>query len=142
MKYVCKGCGFQEILWNSRDGVTPFGISCERCHGYDMLHDAWPLDTFEPNYVPVPGQRIFIDLTRERMAEIAKKRLEHAGGTKYERPEDEWPEIIRSIVEESFSHGGSPPDVQVVPGAPDGKIGLEAPPRPMKPPYTGPLRFA
>ncbi len=146
MKYVCKGCGFQEILWNSRDGVTPFGISCERCHGHNMLHDAWQLDTFEPKYIPVPGQRIFIDLTREVMAEVVKKRLESARGTKYERPEEEWPEIIERCVEEAFSHGGSPPDVQVVPDGPDGKIGLEYKPpnRLAEPqgPFGFPKRFA
>ena len=28
MKYKCEKCGKTEILWNSRDGVTPFMIKC------------------------------------------------------------------------------------------------------------------
>lgn len=34
MKYKCEKCGKTEILWNSRDGVTPFMIKCEKCDGH------------------------------------------------------------------------------------------------------------
>ena len=29
MKYRCEKCGQAEVVWNSRDGVTPFIINCE-----------------------------------------------------------------------------------------------------------------
>jgi hypothetical protein len=37
MKYVCQECGHSEMVWNSRDGVTPFIIGCTKCDG-DMCH--------------------------------------------------------------------------------------------------------
>lgn len=33
MTYLCKGCGHREVIWNSRDGVTPFAATCPSCGG-------------------------------------------------------------------------------------------------------------
>lgn len=30
MNYRCE-CGHHELIWNSRDGVTPFTLSCPNC---------------------------------------------------------------------------------------------------------------
>ena len=43
MKYKCEKCRKTEILWNSRDGVTPFMINCEKCDGH-MQHTDWNED--------------------------------------------------------------------------------------------------
>lgn len=38
MSYICKVCGRLEWLWNSRDGVTPFAMSCTytACNAEEM----------------------------------------------------------------------------------------------------------
>lgn len=61
MKYFCKSCHTSEILWNSRDGVTPFIIRCKWCGG-EASHIDWDKDQCNPNYTPMHGQRVFIDL--------------------------------------------------------------------------------
>lgn len=62
MYYQCEKCYIVELIWNSRDGVTPFIINCVACGGA-MRHENWHLDKYLPDYVPQPGQRYFIDLT-------------------------------------------------------------------------------
>lgn len=61
MKYKCEKCGTVEVLWNSRDGVTPFIINCEKCNG-EMQHIDWNADERKVNYIPKIGQRVFIDM--------------------------------------------------------------------------------
>ena len=83
MKYRNPASGRIEWLWNSRDGVTPFGIDdplCpelaknryrERMRARDfkveeepdpasMSHVDWHEDVFLPNFVPTEGTRIFM----------------------------------------------------------------------------------
>lgn len=61
MTYRCEKCGCTEVLWNSRDGVTPFIINCEKCNG-QMQHTDWNEDKRVENYIPKIGQRVFIDM--------------------------------------------------------------------------------
>lgn len=65
MKYTNKS-GEIEWIWNSRDGVSPFGLQSK--DGNDHLtHADWHEDAFVPNFVPPVGMRIFVDMTwRER----------------------------------------------------------------------------
>lgn len=55
MHYRCEKCGKWEILWNSRDGVTPFCVKCRNCDG-TMKHEIWDRDFYAPKL------RMFIDL--------------------------------------------------------------------------------
>lgn len=71
MQYECKGCGHVEWLYNTRDGVTPFGVDCVACGG-EALHARWNEDRYQPDYDPPPGSRIFVDMTPEIAAEQAK----------------------------------------------------------------------
>ena len=64
MQYGCEHCGFNEELWNSRDGVTPFIINCPKCNG-EMKHINWRSDRRLPGYIPKPGKRVFIDMPKE-----------------------------------------------------------------------------
>lgn len=48
-----------EILWNSRDGVTPFGIKSRL--GNPSYHINFRQDQCRPDFVPEPGMRIFVD---------------------------------------------------------------------------------
>ena len=60
MTYRCKDCGFEERIWNSRDGVTPFGLACPSCKGHDHVHADWQNDRCNPLFglFMQPGQRL------------------------------------------------------------------------------------
>jgi len=79
MWYACK-CGHRERLWNSRDGVTPFGFGCPSCGGtlgeQGLLHVWWNLDRCVPDHVPHSGQRVWRDGTREDAEAILRDRQE------------------------------------------------------------------
>jgi hypothetical protein len=64
-----------EILWNSRDGVTPFCIAS--ADGRNMTHVMWERDRYSPDHRPTPGQRIFVTLSEERAAELARERVDY-----------------------------------------------------------------
>lgn len=72
MWYACE-CGHRERIWNSRDGVTAFGFQCPSCKEPKLRHVNWNLDQYAPDHVPAPGQRVWIDLTRDRALEIARR---------------------------------------------------------------------
>jgi hypothetical protein len=72
MWYACE-CGHRERIWNSRDGVTPFGLSCPSCNQPKLSHVDWRLDKCVPDHVPAAGQRVWISMTRERALEIARR---------------------------------------------------------------------
>lgn len=71
MKYRSDDGTEEEWLWNSRDGVTPFVISLRS--GKYATHVDWHLDRRDPNHIPKPGDRIFIDLTYAKALEYAKR---------------------------------------------------------------------
>ena len=64
MLYQCEDCKNIEVLWNSRDGVTPFIIACSLCDS-DMQHICFELDVRLLWIKPEIGMRIFIDCPRE-----------------------------------------------------------------------------
>lgn len=74
MWYVCEDCGHRERIWNSRDGLTPFGTGCPSCGGYQMLHADWHLDERKPNHTLHRGQRFWRDGTlREARATLQRR---------------------------------------------------------------------
>lgn len=54
--------GDEEVLWNSRDGVTPFVITLR--DGSEAEHADWSRDEYAPLHVPKVGSRIFVSATR------------------------------------------------------------------------------
>lgn len=58
-KYQSNVTGLVEWIWNSRDGVTPFGLIGK--DGTEAQHVDWHEDLYCPNYVPAVGTRIFAD---------------------------------------------------------------------------------
>jgi hypothetical protein len=56
--------GEREVIWNSRDGVTPFVIMLRS--GKEARHVNWSADRRVLDYDPQPGERVFTDLTKER----------------------------------------------------------------------------
>ncbi len=68
--------GFEvELLWNSRDGVTPFCIQ-DRTGKISLTHGLWKADLCAPLHVPEVGHRVFIDADREKLRPIAVARAE------------------------------------------------------------------
>lgn len=62
-----------EVVWNSRDGVTPFVISLRS--GKPATHVHWSGDERRLDYAPPAGSRMFVDLTPERALDIARASL-------------------------------------------------------------------
>ena len=75
MWYECKECGHREQFWNSRDGVTPFGVhgKCPNCPDSDMLHGDFNLDQRDPDHVPQPGQGVFVTMPAELVPVFARR---------------------------------------------------------------------
>ena len=59
MQYRDTVTGEVEVLWNSRDGVTPFIIESRK--GNEAQHVNWQQDRCKPDFIPTPGMRIFVD---------------------------------------------------------------------------------
>ena len=105
MLYECERCGRSETLWNSRDGVTPFIIRCRHCNG-EARHINWFMDECKPNHKPKPGQRIFVDMTKEKARKIALNVVKRANLIV---GDDELDALIND-----FWHNGKAPDIITV----------------------------
>lgn len=113
MKYRCAKCACTEQLWNSRDGVTPFIIECQKCGG-EMQHVDWHSDVYAPEMGELfrlgnsPVKRVFVDAkpTHKHIRDAAQKYvdewwdqnpsngggtmkevMQHVHGEKMEKPE-------------------------------------------------------
>lgn len=108
MRYRCPK-GHDHPVWNSRDGVTPFGIDCPE-EGCDQIadHHNWEGDRYEPLHQLIPGEYFFRDGTPEEAKAIILRRLESARGSSWERPESEWPALTDDILEGHEFQAGWP----------------------------------
>ena len=88
MQYACKDCGHRETIWNSRDGVTPFGCGCPSC-GQIMNHVNWPQDIYAPNHTLHLHQKFWRDGTPDEAEAIIRKRIEQMRGKYPCTPEEE-----------------------------------------------------
>lgn len=75
MWYACE-CGHRERIWNSRDGVTPFGLSCTSCGTANLRHVDWHLDQHTPEHCLFKGQRFWRDGTADEAIAIIERRIE------------------------------------------------------------------
>lgn len=77
MTYQCESCKKTVAIWNSRDGVTPFGVNCvfDECKG-SMKHIRWIDDVFFPEYEPKSGDYVFMDMPAEYMKILTVQRVE------------------------------------------------------------------
>lgn len=114
MLYQCINPTHVEILWNSRDGVTPFMIACRYC-GQDAKHILWKSDLCVPDFKPPKGMRIFVDLTEDKSRAYLTKWVNDNWRNKH-MPlcdgYDSQAEAIEALVKEDLKH------VQIV----DGKV--------------------
>ena len=53
-------------------------MKCKKCGG-ESKHVGWELDRCVPDYKPIVGQRIFVDMTKERAREIALEIIKKSG---------------------------------------------------------------
>jgi hypothetical protein len=72
LKYASNDGQIVEWIWNSRDGVTPFGVM-SRCGTKELRHVQWRFDVRIVNYEPLPGERIFVDATEELLRPKAEE---------------------------------------------------------------------
>lgn len=93
MTYAC-ACGHRETIWNSRDGVTPFGMECQSCGGMDVRHVDWKRDVYAPHHKLHKGQRFWRDGTPDEAEAIMRGRIESYQDTYPCTPEKE-AELIR-----------------------------------------------
>lgn len=94
MWYACK-CGHRERIWNSRDGVTPFGCNCPSCSG-TMSHVEWHNDVMAPHHKLTSGQRFWRDGTPDEAETIMRWRIEQSKGGRWEATPEMIPELIRA----------------------------------------------
>lgn len=84
MQYHCESCGKTEIIWNSRDGVTPFIVRCFFCKG-EAKHINWDQDRRVVDFTPQPGTRIFRDKSKEDYLKSKKNYLEENWGERLQK---------------------------------------------------------
>lgn len=103
MQYKCEACGLTEMLYNSRDGVTPFIIRCVRCGG-EAQHVNWKQD------FRILNLRVFINMTEERAREIAEARLSHSacGVEPPAKGTPEYDKLVNSIAADIYRDGTTP----------------------------------
>lgn len=83
MWYACE-CGHRDRIWNSRDGVTPYGgVHCTSCGstGYPrraLIHVDWNLDECRADHKLTPGQRFFRDGTADDAVRIIDRNIARA----------------------------------------------------------------
>jgi hypothetical protein len=75
MAYACV-CGHRETIWNSRDGVTPFGTGCPSCGKPELRHVEWQRDVYAPDHKLHRGQRFWRDGTPDEAEAIMRRRIE------------------------------------------------------------------
>lgn len=123
MKYASDGDGgtdpLVERIWNSRDGVTPFVVSNhpdtrKRFGLVEMRHVDWGQDRIEPFWPHVGlrvGDRIFVDMTKERARELAEASLQRILETEPDFiPEEDREGWLADAAESNLQH----PDLIVV----------------------------
>jgi hypothetical protein len=110
------GEGRRELLWNSRDGVTPYVVATRDGKG-EMHHVEWSRDRYAPDHVPEVGDRIFVDLTRDLAAERATVYVEKHWGNKemngVRASFSSKEEAIAQFADAWYGEGGQPALVEV-----------------------------
>jgi hypothetical protein len=117
MKYQCKATGISEIIWNSRDAVTPFGITM--LDGSEGVHVEWQNDKYAPWHVPKIGDRIFVNLSLDHASvsrmEFVERFWDHPEVPMCKEFANKWDAISKLAAADVASFGiGTTPHVVVV----------------------------
>lgn len=81
MYYVVKATGETELLWNSRDGVTPIMITSRNGDEARHVSTRERPDRRALEHVPAVGDRIFVDLTEARARALVTEAIERRRST-------------------------------------------------------------
>ena len=103
MRYQCNRCTHHEIIWNSRDGVTPFGLACPSCGEATLFHVYFGLDKYAPDHKPWKGQKVW-----ETMTEIQATALARRNVLTREKPSTETELLIERVAEDYYRGGDQP----------------------------------
>lgn len=76
MRYANDDRTVVRSIWNSRDGVTPFGCTDPDNTGVELRHVDWGADRYDPLHVPAVGDLVWIDLHPERAAQLAARQVD------------------------------------------------------------------
>lgn len=98
MWYACEKCGHRERIWNSRDGVTPFGCGCPSC-GSILNHVDWGEDVRAVDYQLHNHQHFWRDGTPDEAEAIMRRRIERMEGQITEYPLS--PEEVADLIQKS-----------------------------------------
>lgn len=76
MRYQTADGSESELIWNSRDGVTPFCVTLPS--GAEATHVDWNADVYCPDHAEhmKPGDRYFVDLDGEAALMLAEANVE------------------------------------------------------------------
>jgi hypothetical protein len=107
MQYQCKVCRHSETIWNSRDGVTPFGCECPSCGSMDMIHVNFGGDQYAPNHTPHVGQRVWISMSKDRAQSIARRNV-----LVRKKPSAETDHLIDEVAAQYY-RDGTAPDIRI-----------------------------
>lgn len=110
MWYHCDDCQHLERFWNSRDGVTPFGTQCPSCGNDTLRHAYFGSDKYAPDHKPPAGQKVWIDMTRERARYFVRLRIDALKAHGLDVTSNE--ANFERHVENFFEHG-TPPDMAI-----------------------------
>lgn len=100
MLYVSEDGLEKEVLWNSRDGVTPFCI-LNRAGTKTMGHTDWHLDRCVPNFIPLDGMRVFGTISSQAEAiACATKRVEASWESFFSQHYQSKPEAIAATAKD------------------------------------------
>lgn len=146
MEYKNRVTGQIVVIWNSRDGVTPF---CAGIDGVEHQHVNFALDQFQRYWVPEVGDYIFIDCDHDTWKAQEKEHIERD----WDHPE--YPISKMGLTKEATLvefmkefQPGQPMTVQVTQEIHDhfmekagNNYNPNQPTERLKP-YTGPTRFA
>lgn len=105
MWYRCT-CGHKERIWNSRDGVTPFMLTCPSCNKPSMQHVDWNQDVYTPDHKLSRYQKFWRDGTPDEAEAIMRRRIE-AFRDKYPVDAEYEKELIRCAREGKDQDGMS-----------------------------------
>ena len=106
MSYACRSCGYEEKIWNSRDGVTPYAVKCPVCPKGESYHVNWQADAYLPEYIPERGQRVFVDMPESMKIVFARRRVRNFPPTNQKAKRMVKKDLIKAIVDDM--HEGEP----------------------------------
>lgn len=136
------------VIWNSRDGVSPF---CAHIDGVEYQHINWQLDQYQRYWVPDVGDYIFMDTDYATWEKFEKDNVErnwdhpqYPMSQTFSTKEEALVELMKEF------RPGEPMTIKVTQEIHDHfktKAGDKAQSNAttrasIRPPYTGPVRFA